>query len=398
MSIKGQRRMSSLRDGTPAYPHISVPDQHLYRHLSDQMPPVVRMKMLLNWALHRSMAQALGEEPMPKPPGKSSTRQKELALLDDVPARVSGVLTDQETQKFAEAAPMIRKVIDDTLRDLNDGLIGISWLHQSREKGQSLQPHPRNESNKQASEQREGMLALLRDELAAWEEQEKDVDRIHTEADALDKLHAEVREPKTRRKGRASAADELDEDQGISREIELALMGQVPEDVVERELAWTVSDLDAETREQLELAEDVLRSVDELQEAVVAKRNGSTPATQVRGTESDARLDALEFSVDKIGMRLHAMAQLDEVAQAYLGQVATRASQALQERTAAGTASFAGLGSVDGDGEQGSAAAQERLDTVLAGIREPSEAGLSDAPQAPADTRDLLRALAQSRK
>lgn len=66
MSVKGLRRVSSLRDGAPAYPHDDIPDDVLYKHCSDQVPPVVRMKHLLNWTLHRSIPQALAEAPPPR--------------------------------------------------------------------------------------------------------------------------------------------------------------------------------------------------------------------------------------------------------------------------------------------------------------------------------------------
>ena len=66
MNVKGMRRVSSLRDGAPAYPHDDIPDDVLYKHCSDQVPPVVRMKHLLSWTLHRSIPQALAEASLPR--------------------------------------------------------------------------------------------------------------------------------------------------------------------------------------------------------------------------------------------------------------------------------------------------------------------------------------------
>ncbi|WFD03071.1 hypothetical protein MOBT1_001760 [Malassezia obtusa] len=389
MNVKGMRRMSSLRDGAPAYPHIDVPDQVLYRHCSDQAPPVVRMKHLLNWTLHRSIPQALGEEALPRL-GKSATRSREVALLQPIPAHAASALTDQEKQKFAETAPILRKVIDDTLRDLNDGLIGISWLRQSKDQEhRSLQPHPRNQSNAHAAQQLEGMQRQLQAELEAWEEHEAGVQQLHAEADRFEMLAAQAREQNARGKARSTPDEDADEDHAIAAEIERALSGAVDGD--EEAPQWTAADLDDVTRAQLELADNVLQSVDDLNAAVVAKQQDE-PGAEIPGTETDAHLRTLEFSIDRLQTRLHTISQLDEVASKYLGQVATRASQALQERTSAGLASFA---APHGEEEGAEPSEQQRLDRLLAGVREPSESAAPDAAATHTDTRELLRALAR---
>lgn len=383
--------MSSLRDGTPAYPHIDVPDQALYRHLSDQAPPVVRMKHLLNWTLHRSIPQALGEAPMPRL-GKASAHNAELALLHAIPPHAARALTEQEKQKLAETAPLLRKVIDDTLRDLNDGLIGISWLNQSKDhEPRSLQPHPRNQSNAHAAQQLEGMQQQLHAELAAWEAQEECLQRIQVEAERYTQLAAEVREQSAKDKGRASATgDDADEDDAIAAEIDAALASHAAEDA-EHGVLWTAADLDEATRAHLALADEVLQAAHELNAAAVAKRD-QEPGSDIPGTETDAHLRTLELRADEIEMRLHAVGQLDALAAKYLGQVATRASQALQERTSAGLASFA---APQGEEDATEPSEQQRLDALLAGVRAPSE-GAPPEPAVPhADARELLRALAR---
>lgn len=396
INVKGMRRMSSLRDGAPAYPHIDVPDQVLYRHCSDQVPPVVRMKHLLNWTLHRSIPQALGEEPLPRL-SKSVSRSFELAHLHAIPAHALSPLTDQEKQKFAEASPILRKVLDDTLRDLNDGLIGISWLHQSHGKeAHVLQPHPRNQSNAHAAQQLEGMQRQLQAELEAWAEQEEGIQRVQAEADHFEALTAQVREQTSRRKAHTSSATEdVDEDQAIAAEIEHLLAGTSLPDA-ESALQWTVSDLDDATRAQLDLSHDVLQAADDLNAAVAAQQEEQMPGATIPGTETDARLRTLELCLDQIQMKLHTMTQLDSVAASYLGQVATRASQALQERTSAGLASFAPPAA--DDEEAAEPGEQQRLDALLAGLRDtrPSlSEGTTSATDSATDTHQLLRALAR---
>lgn len=131
LNIKGTRRVSQLRDGGSAYPHSDVPDEALYRHCSDQAPPVVRMKHLLNWTLHRSTDQALGAA-QPKRRMRPGRTDPIDALLAPSPQHVDLPVSELDSQKYAEAAPIITRIIDETLRDLNDGMIGISWLHQSK--------------------------------------------------------------------------------------------------------------------------------------------------------------------------------------------------------------------------------------------------------------------------
>ena len=156
MNVKGMRRVSSLRDGAPAYPHDDIPDDVLYKHCSDQVPPVVRMKHLLSWTLHRSIPQALAEASLPRlgrrRHGKSRWDQDdELALLAPIPPDVSRELNDLERQHIAEVSPILHRVVQETLRDLNDGLIGISWLrHVKKCASRTHHPHPRNASNRHA--------------------------------------------------------------------------------------------------------------------------------------------------------------------------------------------------------------------------------------------------------
>ncbi|KOS16179.1 kinetochore protein mis13 [Malassezia pachydermatis] len=386
MNIKGMRRTSSLRDGAPAYPHDDIPDDILYRHCSDQVPPVVRMKHLLCWTLHRSLAQALGESPMPRLSrrrhGKSrAVEDGGLSLLHEVPKEAAHTLSEHEKQQIAEVSPLLRKVIDETMRDLNDGLIGISWLRHAKSKeSHPLQPHPRNQSNRQAVKQLSGMLHQLDTELASWKEYEDMMQRLHAEADQMEAQAAHIREQATeRRKGRASASNvssdtEADEEQVIAEEVERGLSGSR-----EATLPWTLDDADEHTRRQLDLVQTIVSATDELNQAVLADDHAShSTRTDLAGTEVDPRLDTLELSVDKLHQRLHVLYQMERLAHDYIQRISHRAAHALQERTSASLASFSGT-SLDTEGTDPamSAQAQKRLDTLLAGIHDPIQERIS---------------------
>lgn len=410
MSIKGMRRMSSLRDGAPAYPHDDIPDDVLYRHCSDQAPPVVRVKHLLRWTLHRSIPQALAEAPFPasrKRKHASSRRDEQngMNLLNPLPPMVEQPLSDKDIQHISESAPLLRKVMEDTLRDLHDGLIGISWLHQSHGKDQTLlQPHPRNTSNRHAETQLTGMLDQLHKELSAWDQCEVDIRALHAEADEIEAQASQVREQTTsRRKGHFHSTDHtsdsnVDEEQSIASEIETALSTNAQDD----QIPWSFSDMDEDSKRQLELVTRILSEAESLDKTVsLAKEGTAILDTQFEGTEVDSRLAALELSIDKIKKRLYSMEQLDELSSEYILRVSHRAAQALRERTAAGLATFSGaMSATDLDPSTNSASSQQQLDTLLAGISNPSVSyseKSNTSLTAPTDSRLLLQALARGR-
>lgn len=400
--------MSSLRDGAPAYPHDDIPDGVLYRHCSDQAPPVVRIKHLLRWTLHRSIPQALAEAPFPasrKRKHGSSRRDEQngLNLLTPLPSSVEQPLSDKDVQHISESAPLLRKVMEDTLRDLHDGLIGISWLHQSHGKDKTpLQPHPRNVSNRHAEKQLTGMLDQLHKELAAWDQYEADIRALHAEADEIEAQLSQVREHNTsRRKGRFHAAEtgnvsNMDEETSIAQEVERAMSTEEADD----QIPWTHNDMDEDAKRQLDLVTRILSDAASLDTAVSQACSGDADSNaNFEGTEVDARLAALEFSIDKIKKRLYNVEQLDGLSSDYIRRVSHRAAQALHERTSAGLATFSGaMSATDLDSSTNSALSQQQLDTLLAGISNPSDSNseLSNPSlTAPTDSRLLLQALAR---
>lgn len=403
MSVKGMRRVSSLRDGAPAYPHDDIPDDVLYKHCSDQVPPVVRMKHLLSWTLHRSIPQALAEASLPRSGRRRHAKSRldedaELALLAPIPSDVTRELSELERQHIAEVSPILRRVVQDTLRDLNDGLIGISWLrHVQKNTSRTLHPHPRNESNRHAEKQLMGMLEQLQNELTSWKEHEADIGRIHEEVDALDAMTAEIREQaSSKRKGRIQADDdaEVDEEQALADEVEWSRSG------APHATAWTWDDADTDARRQLNLVQTVLTSTDKLNHAVAAQQSLDTSRDiDLQGTEVDTRLGSLELSIDKIYRRLHTMEQLDDLSEKYIRRVSNRAAQTLLERTSAGLATFSGIKS-DSDTSDlaSSAVAQQQLDTLLSGIRDPNDTAhdpVQTSAVLPNDSHQLVRALAR---
>ena len=188
----------------------------------------------------------------------------------------------------------------------------------------------------------------------------------------------------------------MDEEQSIANEIETALSTDAPDD----QLPWTLHDMDKDSKRQLDLVTRILSDAETLDKAVtLAKEGHSTLGIQFEGTEVDSRLTALEFSIDKIKKRLYCMEQLDELSSDYIRRVSHRAAQALRERTTAGLATFSGALSATGlDPSTNSASSQQQLDTLLAGVSNPSDSNsdtLNTSLTAPTDSRLLLQALAR---
>lgn len=415
-NLKNTRRISSLRDGAPAYPHADIPDDVLYRHCSDLQPPVVRMKFLLMWALYRSMEQARGESKMPHLSKRALGKTKAssvLSLFSPPPERTSTFLSDKDEQLFAEISPRVQSIMDNTLKALNSGLLSISWLHQSHERPDVyLQPNPRNDSNKHAEMQLNGMLQQLYSELDAWRTQEEAIKRMDTETEAIEALVEQIRQDSAYQRKEKSIYEgdgaDLDEEQAIADEVFRAInqgadgknASETSPNVFNEVPSWSADDLDEAGLEQLKYAERTIASTISMNEAV--ENDVFSDIVDSQGTEMDSALDRMEFKVrnyvpftkvqtDLLYARLHTLQQLDYLAQEYVKRVSKRAAQALQERMSTGLATYAGSAA---EGPE-SASAQQRTDSLLTGVWHDDEAA-SAPSRSSNDIRLLLRGILKS--
>ncbi|SPO30941.1 uncharacterized protein UTRI_05435_B [Ustilago trichophora] len=355
LNLKGQRRVSSLRDGTAAYPHEDVPDHELFRHCSDQLPPVVRMKHLIGWILKRSLDIATGKAELPvrsrdaakKPKGKAK-ESNELPLF-----------TQAELELVRSRDSELATVLEQLLNDLNDGVFGISWMGRTDDTdNKHLQPHPRNESNRKAAAQLSAIVESMRNESQAWS---KELTRLEDYEAETSRLEALLQDDSTAESG----------------------------DVI----AWDRQDLDEAGLQQLrdaEAAMDWLRRLqgdspaDATKPKPRAKGRSSKAAnarqddeTDLKGTEHDPRWSHVEFNVDLLRSRSHQFAQLESLASRYVRTVSAHAAQALRDRTSSSSALAGTSSSSVKAGRRKTAAGtknghggSERLEVLLSGVRE----------------------------
>ena len=125
LGLKGSKRVSSLRDGTAAYPHDDVPDRELYRHCSSDLPPVVRMRHLIGWVLKRSIDAALGKVDLAAASSSSDAKGKKKKLDS---GEALPVLTDQDKRELELREAAVKRVLEQVLTDLSSGAFSISWM------------------------------------------------------------------------------------------------------------------------------------------------------------------------------------------------------------------------------------------------------------------------------
>ncbi|KAJ1019637.1 hypothetical protein NDA18_006114 [Ustilago nuda] len=398
LTLKGQRRVSSLRDGTAAYPHDDVPDYELFRHCSDQLPPVVRMKHLVGWIVKRSLDIAHGKAQLPLRARDAAKKAKGKAKE----ANQLPVFTDAESKLLGSREAEVRAVLDQILSDLNDGVFGISWMGESNETDKKhLQPHPRNVSNRKAAAQLSAIVENMRNESQAWSKEQTRLEDYEAETSRLEALLQEN-----------SAAE----------------TGDI--------IAWDRNDLDEVGLQQLRDAEaaiDCLRQLEHGEGAEApkakprSKRRTSKAANarqehgaEPKGTEHDPRWADVEFNVDLLRSRSHQFAQLESLASRYVRTVSAHAAQALRDRTSSSSALAGTSSSSAKDGRRKSATdsknghgGSERLEVLLSGVRESRSisqplavnaadqsvadvsASMATVEPDESDPTDLLRALAR---
>lgn len=355
LTLKGQRRVSSLRDGTIAHPHVDVPDYELFRHCSDQLPPVVRMKHLVGWILKRSLDVAIGKSELPVRPRDAAKKSKGKAKEpNELP-----VFTEAELDLIRSRNSELSVVLEQLLTDLNDGAFGISWMGLNDETdNKHMQPHPRNESNRKAAAQLSAVVDAMRSESQAWS---KELTRLEDYEAETARLEAILQEDGTAESG----------------------------DVI----AWDRQDLDEAGLQQLRDAEAAVAWLQRLQgdgtaEAVKPKSRSkgrtskaantrSDDESDLKGTEHDARWNDVEFNVDLLRSQSHQFAQLESLASRYVRTVSAHAAQALRDRTSSSSAIGGTSSSGSKRGRRKTAAGSkngrggnERLEVLLSGVRE----------------------------
>lgn len=400
LNLKGQRRVSSLRDGTAAYPHEDVPDHELFRHCSDQLPPVVRMKHLVAWILKRSLDIASGKVELP-------VRSRDAAKKAKGKAKESNelpVFTEAELRLVRSRDSELATVLEQLLADLNDGVFGISWMgHTDEASSKQLQPHPRNESNRKAAAQLSAIVESMSNESQTWSKELTRLEDYEAETSRLEKL---LEDDSTAESGDVIAWDRQDLDEAGLQQLRDA----------EAAIDW-LSRLQADGA--TEAAKAKPRSKGRTSKAASAKQDNDT---DLKGTEHDPRWNDVEFNVDLLRSRSHQFAQLESLANRYVRTVSAHAAQALRDRTSsssalAGTSSSSAKASrrKTATGSKNGHGGSERLEVLLSGVREsrsitqPSTDANAAADQSTADVStsvvavepdesdptDLLRALAR---
>ncbi|SPO49326.1 uncharacterized protein PSANT_07018 [Moesziomyces antarcticus] len=403
LNLKGQRRVSSLRDGTAAYPHEDVPDHELFRHCSDQLPPVVRMKHLVGWILKRSLDIARGKAELPVRSRDAAKKAKGKAKeADELP-----MFSEAELKLIRSRSGEFDSVLQQLLTDLNDGVFGISWMGATDEKeGKRQTPHPRNESNRKASAQLSAIVEAMRNESLAWS---KELTRLEDYEAETSRLEALVDDEGAAESGDVIAWDRHDLDEAGLQQLRDA----------EAAMEW-LQKLEAEDAADAPKAKS--RTKGRASRAAQA-RGADDDNEQLQGTEHDPRWADVEFNVDLLRSRSHQFAQLESLASRYVRTVSAHAAQALRDRTSsssalAGTSSSSakrGRRKAATDTNDGGHGSSERLEALLSGVRESrsiSTTGAESRPSAPdqsvadvsastfvepdeSETTDLLRALAR---
>lgn len=305
LNLKGQRRVSSLRDGTVAYPHEDVPDYELFRHCSDQLPPVVRMKHLVGWILKRSLDIASGKKELPVRPRDAAKKTKGKAKeSNEFP-----VFTEAELELVRSRDSELAAVLEQLLNDLNDSVFGVNWMGHNDEVSidqvlccaepkldgrtnntcdpwkfllqadkKHLQPHPRNESNRKAAAQLSAIVDAMRSESQAWS---KELTRLEDYEAETARLEALLEQDSVAESGDVIAWDGADLDEAGLQQLRDA----------EAAVEW-LQRLQGDG--STEVAKPKPRSKGRTSKAATARQEDEA---DLKGTEHDPRWSDVEFNV-----------------------------------------------------------------------------------------------------
>lgn len=204
-----------------------------------------------------------------------------------------------------------------------------------------MTPNARNRKKKVELEE---VVQSLKREKAAWEKEQKELDRLRQEIDALSRED-----------------DELDDDADIEHILDLD--GE--------EGQWS-----AEERRQLELVKRVLdkgkaRASSGLGRADAGQHLSSLDA------ETDPRWKDVEFNADLLLSKTHTFAQLSSLSQRYIAAVSARGAKALKEMTEGPRQKLGSLHSLASSSTI-SRESRDNLDQILSEIRTIEEEASDD--------------------
>ncbi|CAO1616822.1 unnamed protein product [Sympodiomycopsis kandeliae] len=393
LSFREARRTSSMREASNSYPHPGIPDRELHRHISDDTSPVTRMKTLADWALDRSRLETIATLPSASASAPVAPRGKRARKNDEQEAEEQGESkwSVQEKKLLERCRATLEQVMLDTMRDLQDGKMSISWLNQSGAQAVESEPvrksNPENQTNSVLANTLSLQADALRAENAKWEEETRETEAYEAETANLLKLVSSMDVSKSLANssgGDVTAPPTQGADGGVS-------------DL----LAWEKNDMDADMKEMMDLARKALASEEHWVPA-----NGSSASTQERdllemaiqsastrehpkgrrksrsasndkehlqsrlqGTDLDERWQDFAYNADLLHSQTHLLDQMTSLSSQYTGSISSRAAHALRQLAfGPGEASSSSTTSgAEADTLQMDRQGQEKL---LSGIRE----------------------------
>ncbi|CEH14650.1 Kinetochore-associated protein Dsn1/Mis13 [Ceraceosorus bombacis] len=360
MGLKSQRRVSSLRDGTIAYPHASIPDSDLFRHCSNTLPPLVRMRHLSAWVLNRGIDDALKGHldsktakaiadaksfgssangiAAPKGKGKDKTpAPPPLALTNGKFAHVKE-LSSKERSELGKARGAVEGALQRTLVDIDSAKIDLTWEDKSKAPPGKA-PHPRNVTNADLERELAATIESTKRELKAWHTEIAELEAFEAQTAAL-----EARAGKSSSNGKSSSG---------SGKLERKTVEELDVDPKEGDFRWDPDqDLDEEMRKIYSDARSVLgaeahwapksggekvdreiRRAAKEAAAIEAGRSSKDIKSELGGSDLDARWADVEYNVDRLRTRTHPYTQLSEISERYVTTISARAAQELASRS-----------------------------------------------------------------
>lgn len=404
-----------MREASNSYPHPGIPDKELYRHISAEASVENKLRTLAGWALERSRLELLANLPSssaaPMTPKGKRKRQD-----DQAPNGDHSQWTAQERKILERCRPTLEKVMLNTMRDLQEGNIDLSWLAESDSQTSSStdataakRPNPENETNAALAETLSAQADALRAENAKWEEETRRIEAYETETAELVKAAASLSTPKalldmlgpdvtrpprsSTSKSEAAFASALswrEEDLGPQDAQMLALAREALA-AEDDWMAQTGRYSSAPTSEEAEVLRTALQTAGESIHPSARRKSRSRTSTQddavdrdrhsrLLGTELDPRWQDFAFNADLLHAHTHLWDQLCLLSKRYTDSISSRAAQALKRLA---------FGQAEADSDHASSSAAEssnpestsaearrverqRRDRLLTDLREPT--------------------------